>query len=147
SFPGLEPDGKLIWTYKEAMVPETMPKSLLVVGSGAIGMEFASFYRDFGAEVTVVEVLDRVLPVEDADISAFVRKAFEKQGMKIMTGATVKSLKKGANTVTATIDAGGKASEITVDRVILAVGIVGNVEDIGLEGTKVKVEKTHVVID
>jgi dihydrolipoamide dehydrogenase len=147
SLPGLEPDGKLVWTYKEAMVPETMPKSLLVVGSGAIGMEFASFYRDLGAEVTVVEVLDRVLPVEDAEISAFVRKAFEKQGMKIMTGATVKALKKGANSVTATIDAGGKASEITVDRVILAIGIVGNVEDLGLEGTKVKVEKAHVVID
>jgi dihydrolipoamide dehydrogenase len=147
SLPGLEPDGKLVWTYKEAMVPETMPKSLLVVGSGAIGMEFASFYRDLGAEVTVVEVLDRVLPVEDAEISVFVRKAFEKQGMKIMTGATVKSLKKGANNVTATIDAAGKASEITVDRVILAIGIVGNVEDLGLEGTKVKVEKAHVVID
>jgi dihydrolipoamide dehydrogenase len=147
SLPGLEPDGKLVWTYKEAMVPETMPKSLLVVGSGAIGMEFASFYRDLGAEVTVVEVLDRVLPVEDAEISAFVKKAFEKQGMKIMTGATVKGLKKGANNVTATIDAGGKVSEITVDRVILAIGIVGNVEDLGLEGTKVKVEKAHVVID
>ena len=147
SFPGLEPDGKQVWTYKEAMVPEAMPKSLLVVGSGAIGMEFASFYRDFGAEVTVVEVLDRVLPVEDAEISAFVRKAFEKQGIKIVTGATVKSLKKGANSVTATIDAGGKASELTVDRVILAVGIVGNVEELGLEGTKVKVEKAHVVID
>jgi dihydrolipoamide dehydrogenase len=147
SLPGLEPDGKLIWTYKEAMVPETMPKSLLVVGSGAIGMEFASFYRDLGAEVTVVEVLDRVLPVEDAEISAFVKKAFEKQGMKIMTGATVKGLKKGANNVTATVDTGGKASEITVDRVILAIGIVGNVEDLGLEGTKVKVEKAHVVID
>ena len=147
SLPGLEPDGKLVWTYKEAMVPETMPKSLLVVGSGAIGMEFASFYRDLGAEVTVVEVLDRVLPLEDAEISAFVKKAFEKQGMKIMTGATVKSLKKGANNVTATVDAGGKASEITVDRVILAIGIVGNVEDLGLEGTKVKVEKAHVVID
>ncbi|GIK96135.1 MAG: dihydrolipoyl dehydrogenase [Alphaproteobacteria bacterium] len=147
SLPGLEPDGRLVWTYKEAMVPETMPKSLLVVGSGAIGMEFASFYRDLGAEVTVVEVLDRVLPVEDAEISAFVKKAFEKQGMKIMTGATVKALKKGADSVTATVDAGGKSSDITVDRVILAIGIVGNVENIGLEGTKVKVEKAHVVID
>jgi dihydrolipoamide dehydrogenase len=147
SLPGLEPDGKLVWTYKEAMVPETMPKSLLVVGSGAIGMEFASFYRDLGAEVTVVEVLDRVLPVEDADISAFVKKAFEKQGIKIMTSATVKALKKGAESVTATIDAGGKSSELTVDRVILAIGIVGNVENLGLEGTKVKVEKAHVVID
>jgi dihydrolipoamide dehydrogenase len=147
SLPGLEPDGKLVWTYKEAMVPEAMPKSLLVVGSGAIGIEFASFYRDLGAEVTVVEVVDRVLPVEDEEISLFARKAFEKQGMKIITGATVKALKKSADNVTATIDAGGKTSEITIDRVILAVGIVGNVEKIGLEGTKVKVEKAHVVTD
>jgi dihydrolipoamide dehydrogenase len=147
SLPGLEPDGKLVWTYKEAMVPEALPKSLLVVGSGAIGIEFASFYRDLGVEVTVVEVLDRVLPVEDEEISAFARKAFEKQGMKIMTAATVKALKKGADSVTAAIEAGGKTSEVTVDRVILAIGIVGNVENLGLEGTKVKVEKTHVVID
>jgi len=145
--PGMEPDGKLIWTYREAMVPEAMPKSLLVVGSGAIGIEFASFYRNMGAEVTVVEVLDRILPVEDAEISAFAQKAFEKQGMKIMIGATVKALKKGANSVTATIAAGGKESDLTVDRVILAIGIVGNVENLGLEGTKVKVEKTHVVVD
>src|SRR6059036_60161 len=109
--PGLEPDKKLIWTYFEAMVPERMPKSLLVVGSGAIGIEFASFYRTFGAEVTVVEVLPRVLPVEDAEISAFAHKAFEKQGMKIKVGATVKALKKGANNVTATIEAGGKTEE------------------------------------
>jgi len=147
ALPGLEPDGKLVWTYKEAMVPPTMPKSLLVVGSGAIGIEFASFYRTLGAEVTVVEVLDRVLPVEDAEISAFAKKAFEKQGMKIMTSATVKALKKGADNVTATVEAGGKSQDITVDRVILAIGIVGNVENLGLEGTKVKVEKTHVVVD
>src|SRR5438477_4033767 len=147
SLPGLEPDGKLVWTYKEAMVPEAIPKSLLVIGSGAIGMEFASFYRDMGAEVTVVEVLDRVLPVEDEEISAFARKAFEKQGIKIHTGATVKGLKRGRDNVAAQIEAGGKASDITVDRVILAVGIVGNVEDIGLEQTKVKVERTHVVAD
>lgn len=145
--PGLEPDGKLVWTYKEAMVPDMMPKSLLVVGSGAIGIEFASFYRALGAEVTVVEVMDRVLPVEDEEISKFAHKAFEKQGMKLMTGAAVKSLKKGKDNVTATIEAGGKSSELTVDRVILAVGIVGNVENLGLEGTKVKVEKTHVVTD
>ncbi len=142
ALPGLEPDGKLVWTYKEAMVPPTMPKSLLVVGSGAIGIEFASFYRTLGAEVTVVEVLDRVLPVEDAEISAFAKKAFEKQGMKIMTSATVKALKKGADNVTATVEAGGKSQDITVDRVILAIGIVGNVENLGLEGTKVKVEKS-----
>jgi len=147
SLPGLEPDGKLVWTYKEAMVPEALPKSLLVVGSGAIGIEFASFYRDLGVDVTVVEVLDRVLPVEDEEISAFARRAFEKQGMKILTSATVKALKKVADSVTATIEAGGKTSEVSVDRVILAVGIVGNVENIGLEGTKDKVEKTHVVID
>jgi len=147
ALPGLEPDGKLVWTYKEAMVPPAMPKSLLVVGSGAIGIEFASFYRDMGAEVTVVEVLDRVLPVEDEEISAFARKAFEKQGIKIHTSATVKALKKAADSVTATIEAGGKASELTVDRVILAVGIVGNVEGIGLEGTGVKVERGHVVAD
>jgi dihydrolipoamide dehydrogenase len=147
SLPGLEPDGKLVWTYKEAMVPPAMPKSLLVVGSGAIGIEFASFYRTLGAEVTVVEVLDRVLPVEDSEISAFARKAFEKQGMKILTSATVKALKKGGDSVTATIEAGGKSQDITVDRVILAIGIVGNVENLGLEGTKVKVEKTHVLAD
>ena len=147
ALPGLEPDGKLVWTYREAMVPPAMPKSLLVIGSGAIGIEFASFYRNFGVEVTVVEVMDRVLPVEDAEISAFAKKAFEKQGMKIMTSATVKALKKGADNVTATIEAGGKSTEITVDRVILAVGIVGNVENLGLEGTQVKVEKTHVVTD
>ena len=145
--PGLEADGKLVWTYKEAMVPEVMPKSLLVIGSGAIGIEVASFYRTLGAEVTVVEVLPRVLPVEDEEISAFAHKAFEKQGMKIMTGATVKGLKKGKDNVTATIEKDGKSSEVTVDRVISAVGIVGNVEDLGLDGTKVKVEKTHVVAD
>jgi dihydrolipoamide dehydrogenase len=147
TMPGLEPDGKLVWTYKEAMVPPAMPKSLLVVGSGAIGIEFASFFRNLGAEVTVVEVLDRVLPVEDEEISAFARKQFEKQGMKILTGATVKALKKGADNVTATVEAGGKSQDITVDRVILAIGIVGNVENVGLEGTKVKVEKTHVVVN
>ncbi|MGE0726320.1 MAG: dihydrolipoyl dehydrogenase [Alphaproteobacteria bacterium] len=147
ALPGLQPDGKLIWTYKEAMVPDTMPKSLLVVGSGAIGIEFASFYRELGAEVTVVEVLDRILPVEDEEISAFARKAFEGQGMKILTGATVKSLQKGDNNVTATIEAGGKSEKLTVDRVILAVGIVGNVEDIGLEQAGVTVEKTHVVVN
>ena len=145
--PGLESDGKLVWTYKEAMVPPEFPKSLLVIGSGAIGIEFASFYRTMGAEVTVCEVLDRILPVEDEEVSAFARRAFEKQGMKILTGATVSNLKKGANNVTATITSGGKAQEITVDRVISAVGIVGNVENLGLEGTKVKVEKTHIVID
>ena len=147
TLPGLEPDGKLIWSYKEAMVPSVMPKSLLVVGSGAIGIEFASFYRSLGAEVTVVEVLPRILPVEDAEISAIAHRAFTKQGMNILVGATVKALKKGSDNVTAVIEIGGKTQELIVDRVILAVGIVGNVEKIGLEGTKVKVEKTHVVTD
>ncbi|HEV2333976.1 MAG TPA: FAD-dependent oxidoreductase, partial [Stellaceae bacterium] len=122
SLPGLEADGKLVWTYKEAMVPAAIPKSLLVVGSGAIGIEFASFYRDMGAEVTVVEVLDRVLPVEDEEISAFARKSFEKQGFAIHTSAVLKSLKRGRDSVTATIEVGGKAFEVSVERVILAVG-------------------------
>ncbi|PKU25707.1 dihydrolipoyl dehydrogenase [Telmatospirillum siberiense] len=147
ALPGLEPDGKLVWTYREAMVPDVMPKRLLVVGSGAIGIEFASFYNALGAEVTVVEVMDRVLPVEDAEISAFAQKAFEKQGMKILTKATVKKLDKLANEVSVTVEAGGKTETITVDRVILAVGIVGNVENLGLENTKVVVEKTHAVIN
>ena len=147
SLKGLEPDGKLVWTYMEAMVPEVMPKSLLVIGSGAIGIEFASFYRTLGAEVTVVEILPRILPVEDEEISAQARAAFEKQGMTIHTGTTVAGLKKGVKGVTATIEAEGKKSELAVERVILAVGIVGNVEDIGLEGTKVKVDDGHIVID
>src|SRR3979490_1566044 len=116
--PGLESDGKLVWTYKEAMVPPEFPKSLLVVGWGAIGIEFASFYRTMGAEVTVAEVVDRILPVEDEEVSAFARRAFEKQGMKILTGATVGALKKGANNVTVTITVGGKSQDIAVDRVI-----------------------------
>ena len=145
--PGIEADGKLIWTYKEAMVPTSFPKSLLVIGSGAIGIEFASFYLNMGAQVTVVEVLPRVLPVEDEEISAFAHKAFEKQGMKILTGAAVKGVKKAADSVTVTIESGGKTQDITVDRVISAVGIVGNVEGLGLEGTSVKVDRTHVVVD
>src|SRR6476661_3512418 len=146
--PGLEPDKKLIWTYFEAMVPERMPKSLLVVGSGAIGVEFASFYRSFGAEVTIVELLPQILPVEDAEIAAFARKQFEKQGMKIMSGAKVTKLDKKADSVTATIDDGkGKVSEITVDRVIAAVGVVGNIENIGLEKLGVKIERGIIAID
>jgi len=147
SLPGLEPDGKLVWTYREAMIPPAIPKSLLVVGSGAIGIEFASFYHDLGADVTVVEVLDRVLPVEDEEISAFARKSFEKQGMKIHTGTTVKELKRAADGVTATLEGGGKTTSVKAERVVLAVGIVGNVENLGLEGTKVKVERTHIVVD
>ncbi|MEI8393684.1 MAG: dihydrolipoyl dehydrogenase [Rhodospirillaceae bacterium] len=147
SLPGLEPDGKLIWTYKEAMVPEAAPKSLLVVGSGAIGIEFASFYNALGVKVTVAEVLDRVLPVEDEEISALARKSFEKQGMRIITGAKVGPLQRGAESVTTTLEAAGKSETLSFDRVILALGIVGNVEHIGLETTKVKVEKTHIVTD
>src|SRR5215813_6590963 len=146
TLPNLQPDGKLIWTYREAMVPTEFPKSLLVVGSGAIGIEFASFYRTLGADVTVVEVLDRVLPVEDEEISAFAAKAFAKQGMKLKVGTTVTELKKGADNVTATLKAkDGKTESLTVDRVILAMGIVGNVENIGLEAAGIKVDRTHVV--
>ncbi len=128
-------------------MPAAIPKSLLVIGSGAIGIEFASFYNDMGADVTVIEVLDRVLPIEDDEISDFVRKSFEKQGIKIYTGATVKGLKLNGATVTAAVEANGKGFETTVERVILAVGIVGNVEGIGIEGTAVKVDRAHVVVD
>jgi dihydrolipoamide dehydrogenase len=146
--PGLEPDGKLVWTYREAMVPDFMPKSLVVVGSGAIGIEFASFYRTMGAEVTVVEVMDRVLPVEDEEISAFARKSFEKQGMKILTGAKTTKLEKGANNVTVHVEVGGKTEKITVDRVIMAVGISPNTENIGLENAPgVKLDRGHIVTD
>lgn len=146
--PGLEPDKKLVWTYFEAMNPDKMPKSLLVVGSGAIGIEFASFYRTMGAEVTVVEVLPQILPVEDAEIAAFARKQFEKQGIKIMTGAKVTKLDKKGDSVTATIDDGkGKTEQLTVDRVISAVGVVGNVENIGLEKLGVKIERGTIAID
>src|SRR6201996_2561460 len=124
--PGMESDGKLIWSYKDAMVAPMFPKSLLVIGSGAIGIEFASFYLNMGAQVTVVEVLPRILPVEDEEISAFAHKSFEKQGMKILVNATVKGAKKAADKVTLTVEAGGKSQDITVDRVISAVGIVGN---------------------
>jgi dihydrolipoamide dehydrogenase len=144
---GLVPDGKLIWTYREALVPDTMPKRLLVIGSGAIGIEFASFFRSLGSEVTVVEALDRVLPVEDEEISDFAAKAFKKRGIKLITGASVKSLKPGASTVTATVEAGGKTEIIEADRAILAVGIVGNVENLGLEALGVTIDRTHVVTD
>src|SRR6185295_12159102 len=140
TFPGMEPDGMLIWTYREAMVPPSFPKSLLIVGSGAIGIEFASFFRTLGADVTVVEILDRVLPVEDDEISSLATKAFVKQGMKIKTATSVEKLEKGGDSVTATLKTkDGKTESLTVDRVILAVGIVGNVENIGLEAAGVKV--------
>ena len=148
ALPGLEPDGKLVWTYMEALVPDVMPKSLLVIGSGAIGIEFASFFRTLGAEVTVVEVLAQILPVEDEEIAAAARKQFEKQGMKILSSAKVTKLDKGKDQVTATIeDAKGKTTTLTVDRVISAVGVVGNIEDLGLENTKVKTDRGCIVAD
>src|SRR5216683_3509919 len=145
--PGIEPDKKLIWTYFEAMVPEKIPKSLLVIGSGAIGIEFASFYRTLGADVTVVEVLPQILPVEDAEVATFARKSFEKQGIKIITGAKVTKLDKKSDSVTATIDDGKATQSLTVDRVISAVGVVGNVESLGLEKLGVKVDRGTIVID
>ncbi len=147
ALPGLEPDGKLVWTYFEAMLPKAMPKSLLVVGSGAIGIEFASFYNAMGVDVTVVEIMDQIMPVEDAEISKIAQKQLEKQGLKTRTGAKVSALKKGKDSVTATIEAGGKSEEITVDRVISAVGVQGNIEGLGLEALGVKTEKGCVVID
>jgi dihydrolipoamide dehydrogenase len=145
--PGLESDKKLVWTYFEAMVPPAIPKSLLVVGSGAIGIEFASFYRTLGAEVTVVEVLPQVLPVEDHEIQTFARKSFEKQGIKIMTGAKVTKLDKKADSITATVETDGKTQAITVDRVISAVGVVGNIENLGLEKLGVITERGCIVTD
>ena len=147
SLPGLEPDGELVWTYKEAMVPETMPDSLLVIGSGAIGVEFASFYRALGAEVTVVEVLPRILPVEDEEISAFARDEFEKQGIAIHTNATVQSLERGNDSVTATIATEDGTVEATFDRAILAVGVTGNVEGLGLEATAATVDRGAIVVN
>jgi dihydrolipoamide dehydrogenase len=146
--PGIEPDGKLIWTYFEAMVPERMPKSLLVIGSGAIGIEFASFYRSFGAEVTVVEVLPQILPAEDAEIAGLARKAFEKQGIRIHTSAKVTKLEKKADAVIATIDDGkGGTQSLTVERVISAVGVTGNIENLGLEKLGVKTDRGIIAID
>jgi dihydrolipoamide dehydrogenase len=145
TLPGLEDDGKLVWTYKKAMTPNTTPKSLLVIGSGAIGIEFASFYNELGAKVTVVEVMDRIMPVEDEEISALARKSFEKQGMRIITGGKAGNLRKGADNVTVAVDVGGKVEDIVVDRVIVAVGISPNSENLGLEGTKVKTDRGHIV--
>lgn len=147
-FPGIEPDKKLVWTYFEAMNPDKMPKSLLVIGSGAIGVEFASFYRTMGAEVTIVEVLPQILPVEDAEIATFARKQFEKQGIKIVTGAKVTKLDRKSDSITATVDDGkGGTQQITVDRVISAVGVVGNIENLGLEKLGVKIDRGTIAID
>jgi dihydrolipoamide dehydrogenase len=146
--PGLEPDKKLVWTYFEAMVPDRIPKTLLVIGSGAIGIEFASFYRTLGADVTVVEILPQILPAEDAEIAVFARKSFEKQGIKIFTGAKVTKLDKKGDTVTATIDDGrGGTQQVTAERVISAVGVVGNIENLGLEKIGVKTDRGMIVID
>ena len=144
---GLAPDGKYIWTAKEAMIPEDMPGRLLVIGSGAIGMEFASFYNAFGSDVTVVEMVDRILPAEDAEISAFAKKSFEKQGIKIRTGTQVKTVTPGANEIAATMADGKGETTESFDRIILAIGIVGNVEDMGLEALGVKVDRTHISVD
>jgi len=145
---GLEPDGKFIWTAKEAMVPDTMPKSLLVIGSGAIGIEFASFYNALGAEVTVVEMVDRIVPTEDPEISKFAEKSFKKQGMTILTNASVEKLDKGKDAVTASIKTkDGKTQTVTAERVILAIGIVGNVENLGLKNVGAKIERGHIVVN
>jgi len=148
ALPGIEPDKKLIWTYFEAMVPDTMPKSLIVMGSGAIGIEFASFYRTLGADVTVVEVMPQILPVEDAEIAAIARKRFEKQGIKIITGAKVTGVTKTASSITATIqDEKGSSQAITADRLISAVGVIGNIENLGLESLGIKTERGCIVTD
>ena len=146
--PGLEADGDLVWSYKHALVASRMPKKLLVIGSGAIGIEFASFFNTLGADTTVVEVMDRILPVEDAEISAFAKKSFVKQGMKILEKAAVKKLDRHPGKgVTAHIEVGGKVETQDFDTVISAVGIVGNVENLGLEALGVKIDRTHVVTD
>ncbi|MBT5433617.1 MAG: dihydrolipoyl dehydrogenase, partial [Rhodospirillaceae bacterium] len=146
--PSIKADGKTIWSYREAMVPEAMPKSILVIGSGAIGIEFASFYREMGAEVTVVEVVDRILPAEDIEIAQIAHKAFEKQGMTIMTGAKVSAVRSSTSGAKVDVeDSKGKTLTLDVEKVILAVGIMGNVENIGLEGTKVVVDRGHVVVN
>ena len=147
ALPGIEPNGSSIVTYKDAMVPEKMPKSLIVVGSGAIGVEFASFYQDMGVEVTIVEYLDRVLNAEDEEISALAQKSFEKRGIKILTSAKLLGLKETSQGVAADIETGGAKQQLVAERVIMAVGIVGNSENIGLEATKVKLDRGHIVTD
>jgi dihydrolipoamide dehydrogenase len=144
---GLEPDGERVWTYREAMVPKACPKSLIVVGSGAIGIEFASFYRALGADVTVIEALPRILPVEDEEVSAAAQKAFEKRGLKFRVGADVKTLAKTRSGVSVQLEAGGKAETLEAEVAIVAVGIAGNVENLGLEGLGVKLDRGHVVTD
>ena len=147
SLPNIEPDGNAIWTYREAMVPSALPKSLLIIGSGAIGIEFASFYNDMGVDVTLVEVLDRILPVEDHEISTFAKKTFVKQGIKIKTSSKVVGIKKDAKGIDVSIDANGVVDSLKVDKIILAVGIIANTEGIGLEKTKIRTERGHIIID
>ena len=147
SLPNIEPDGNAIWTYREAMVPSALPKSLLIIGSGAIGIEFASFYNDMGVDVTLVEVLDRILPVEDHEISTFAKKTFVKQGIKIKTSSKVVGIKKDAKGIDVSIDANGVVDSLKVDKIILAVGIIANTEGIGLEKTKIRTERGHIMID
>jgi len=144
---GLEPDGKQVWAYRDALVPKSAPKSLLVIGSGAIGIEFACFYNSLGSDVTVIEALDRILPVEDEEVSAAARKAFEKRGLKFRTAASVRKLTKSAKGVSLEIESGGKTETLTGDVASVAVGIVGNVENLGLEALGVKIDRTHVVTD
>ena len=144
---GLEPDGERVWTSREALVPKGAPKSLIVIGSGAIGIEFASFYRALGADVTVIETLPRILPVEDEEVSKAAHKAFEKRGLKFRVPASVKKLTKFKTGVVVEIEAGGKTETLEAEVAIVAVGIVGNVEDMGLEALGVKIDRTHVVTD
>jgi dihydrolipoamide dehydrogenase len=147
SLPNIEPDGKIIWAYKEAMMPKSLPKSILIIGSGAIGVEFASFYNDMGTDVTIVEVLGRILPVEDPDISSFAEKAYLKQGIKIKTSSKVLSVQTGSNRVKVSVESEGKIEIIEVEKVILAVGIIGNTENIGLDSTNIKTDHGHIVVD
>ncbi|MCB1538047.1 MAG: dihydrolipoyl dehydrogenase, partial [Alphaproteobacteria bacterium] len=140
-------DGKLVWTYREAMTPDAMPKSLIVVGSGAIGIEFASFYKNMGAQVTVLETVDRIMPVEDEEISTLARKSLEKSGMKIITSAKVQKLDKDKNGVTVHVETGGKVEKMSAEKIIMAVGVVANTENLGLENTKVKIDRGFIVTD
>jgi len=144
---GLVPDGERIWSYREAMVPKAAPKRLLVIGSGAIGIEFASFYRSLGSEVTVIEALDRILPVEDEEVSIAAKKAFERRGLVFRVGAKLVKLAKTTKGVAVDLEVGGKAERLEADIAIVAVGITGNVENLGLEALGVKVGRGHVVTD
>jgi dihydrolipoamide dehydrogenase len=144
---GFESDGRLVWTYREALAPEQMPKSIVVMGAGAIGVEFASFYRTFGVEVTLVEMLLRILPMEDADVSEAMQRAMKKQGVRVLTGAKATRLERGANGVTLHVEAGGKTEAIAADRLLVATGIAANVEDLGLESLAVRLDRGHIVVD